>query len=182
MPQLNSPSHGANGPHVAPTVGPSAPVDYIARTREQYEKLGYPPYRWVRNEDPPPFAPLAKSLSEAKVGLVASGGVYRSGQVAFHYRDDFSFREIPADTPASELRATHFAYDLADARRDPNAVFPLATLRSLVDEGHIGGLAPQAYAFMGGIYSVRKVCDALAPAIADRLLRDEVDLAILVPV
>ena len=161
---------------------PDNPVDYIARTREQYDKLGYPPYRWVRNEDPPPFAPLAKPLSEAKVGLVASGGIYRAGQVAFHYRDDFSFREIPAHTPASELRATHFAYDLTDARRDPNAVFPLATLRNLVDQGRIGGLGPQAYTFMGGIYSVRKVRDALAPAIADRLLRDEVDLAILVPV
>ena len=36
---------------------PSNPVDYIARTREQYDRLGYPPYRWVRNEDAPPFAP-----------------------------------------------------------------------------------------------------------------------------
>ena len=161
---------------------PSDPVDYIARTREQYDKLGYPPYQWVRNEDEPPFAPLAKPLSEAKVGLVASGGIYRTGQVAFHYRDDFSFREIPADTPPNELRATHFAYDLTDARRDPNAVFPLETLRNLVDEGRIGGLGARAYTFMGGIYSVRKVRDALAPAIADRLQRDEVDLAILVPV
>lgn len=161
---------------------PNNPVDYIARTREQYDRLGYPPYRWVRNEDPPPFAPLAKPLGEAKVGLVASGGIYRSGQVAFHYRDDFSFREIPADTPASELRATHFAYDLTDARLDPNSVFPLETLRNLVDEGRIGGLGACAYTFMGGIYSVRKVRDRLAPAIADRLQRDEVDLAILVPV
>ena len=161
---------------------PNNPVDYIARTREQYDKLGYPPYQWVRNETPPPFAPLAKPLAEAKVGLVASGGIYRSGQVAFHYRDDFSFREIPADTPTSDLRATHFAYDLTDARRDPNAVFPLATLRHLADAGRIGGLAPHAYTFMGGIYSVRKVRDRLAPAIADRLQRDEVDLAMLVPV
>ena len=161
---------------------PDNPVDYIARTREQYDKLGYPPYQWVRNAAPPPFAPLAKPLAEAKVGLVASGGIYRSGQVAFHYRDDFSLREIPADTAPDELRATHFAYDLTDARRDPNAVFPLATLRNLADEGRIGGLAPHAYTFMGGIYSVRKVRDRLAPAIADRLQRDEVDLAILVPV
>ena len=154
----------------------------MARTREQYAELGYPPYQWVRNEGRPPLAPLAKPLNESKVGLVASGGIYRSGQVAFHYRDDFSFRAIPADTPESELRATHFAYDLTDARRDPNAVFPLATLRNLVGEGRIGGLGPNAYTFMGGIYSVRKVRDALAPAIAERLLNDEVDLAILVPV
>jgi hypothetical protein len=35
---------------------------------------------------------------------------------------------------------------------------------------------------MGGIYSVRKVRDILAPALADRLVKDEVDVAILVPV
>ncbi len=175
---------GENLPDALPSraAAPNNPVDYIARTREQYDQLGYPPYRWVRNEGQPPFAPLAKPLSEARVGLVASGGIYRSGQVAFHYRDDFSLREIPADTPVSALRATHFAYDLTDARRDPNTVFPLQTLRNLADEGRIGGLGAQAYAFMGGIYSARKVRDALAPAIAERLLRDEVDLAILVPV
>ena len=175
-------SRRGNAQGVTPASEPNNPVDYIARTREQYDKLGYPPYKWVRNEIPPPLAPLAKPLSEAKVGLVASGGIYRTGQVAFHYRDDFSFREIPADTPTSELRATHFAYDLTDARRDPNAVFPLETLRNLVDEGRIGALGAHAYTFMGGIYSVRKVRDALAPAVADRLQSDEVDLAILVPV
>ena len=30
------------------------PVDYIQRTREQYDSLGYPPYEWVRNETPAP--------------------------------------------------------------------------------------------------------------------------------
>ena len=96
---------------------------------------------------------MAKPLGEAKVGLVASGGIYRTGQVAFHYRDDFSFREIPADTPVNELRATHFAYDLTDARRDPNAVFPLAALRNLVDEGRIGGLGANAPTPSWGVFT-----------------------------
>ena len=161
---------------------PSAPVDYIARTRAQYQRLGYPPYRWVHSARPPPFAPLAKPLGKARLGLVGSGGIYRAGQIAFHYRDDLSFREIPSDTPLEELRVTHFAYDLADARSDPNAVFPLGTLRDLAEEGRIGGLGPFAYGFMGGIYSARKVRDWLAPAIASRLQRDAVDAALLVPV
>ena len=160
----------------------SGPVDYIARTRARYERLGYPPYRWVYHRDAPPFAPLAKPLREARVGLVGSGGIYRAGQIAFHHRDDLSFREIPSDAPVEQLRATHFAYDLADARRDPNAVFPLGTLRDLVAQGRIGGLGPFAYGFMGGIYSARKVRDWLAPAIASRLQRDAVDAALLVPV
>jgi hypothetical protein len=35
---------------------------------------------------------------------------------------------------------------------------------------------------MGGIYSSRKVRDLLAPALAERIIKDEVDLALLVPV
>lgn len=157
-------------------------VDYIERTREQYDGLGYPPYQWVRNEDQPPFEPLAKPLAECRVGLVASGGIYRHGQVAFHFRDDFSFREIPTDTAVSDLRVTHFAYDLTDARKDPNVVFPMETLRDLARSGRIRELSGHAYTFMGGIYSARKVRDILAPAIASRLQTDEVDVAILVPV
>ena len=160
----------------------SEPVDYIERTKAQYQSLGYPPYQWVENPDAPPFTPLAKPLSRARVGLIASGGIYRHGQVAFHYKDDISYREIPRDTPNSELRIAHFAYDVTDARADPNVVFPLETLRALADSGRIGELSDNAYTFMGGIYSARKVRDVLAPALTDRLLKDEVDVAIVVPV
>jgi len=80
------------------------------------------------------------------------------------------------------LRATHFAYDLRDARADPNVVFPLDALRALVADGTLGELSPRAYTFMGGIYSARRVRERLAPAIAERMQNDEVDLALLVPV
>lgn len=166
--------------HIAHTRQP--PIDYIARTLAVYSDLGYPSYRWVENEERPPWAPVTKPLAESRLGLVASGGIYRRGQIAFHYRDDTSYREIDTTTPTSELRATHFAYDLTDARRDINVVFPLGTLRGLVGEGLLGGLGPRAYTFMGGIYSARKMRDLLAPAIAARLVEDEVDLALLVPV
>jgi D-proline reductase (dithiol) PrdB len=158
------------------------PVDYIQRTREQYDGLGYPPYDWVRIEDQPPFVPVSKPLAEARVGLIASGGIYRCGQVGFNYKDDISFRVIPTTTRAEDLRVTHFAYDLTDARDDPNVVFPTKTLRDLARSGRIGELAANAYTFMGGIYSARKVRDILAPALADRVQTDEVDVVILVPV
>ncbi len=158
------------------------PVDYIARTREQYSALGYPEYRWVDNPDQPPFTPLAKPLAQARVALIASGGIYRRGQVAFHYNDDLSLRVIPTDTPTADLRVTHFAYDLTDARADPNVVFPLDTLRDLASAMRIGAFSTNAYTFMGGIYSARKVREVMAPELANRLIADEVDVAILVPV
>ncbi|MCY4284813.1 MAG: glycine/sarcosine/betaine reductase selenoprotein B family protein [Thiotrichales bacterium] len=157
------------------------PVDYIERTAERYGALGYPPYQWVRNDDEPPFAPMAKPLAGSRIGLIASGGVYRVGQIAFHYRDDSSYRIIPRDCEMSELRATHFAYDLTSARSDPNVVFPLATLRAEAGDGGIGEVAPNAYTFMGGIYSARRVRERLAPALAERMEEDAVDAALLVP-
>lgn len=158
------------------------PVDYIEVTRRTYDGLGYPPYQWVHSDDPPPWAPLDKPLSQCRVGLIASGGIYRQGQIAFHFRDDASYRVIGRDVPTEELRATHFAYDLRDARSDINVVFPIDALRALVDEGFIGGLADEAYTFMGGIYSARRVREQLAPAFVQRMIDQKVDVVLLVPV
>jgi D-proline reductase (dithiol) PrdB len=161
----------------------SAPIEYITRIRENYARLGYKPYTWVdKRSEPPPWAPLAKPLAECRLGLIASGGIYVSGQVAFHWRDDTTFREVPTDVPTAELRATHFAYDLTDARRDPNVVFPIDTLRRLVAERVVGSLAEVAYTFMGGIYSARRVAEELAPRLTERLRSARVDAALLVPV
>jgi D-proline reductase (dithiol) PrdB len=157
------------------------PVEYIERIREKYESLGYGAYQWVFSADTPSWHPLPKPLSECRLGLVASGGIYVSGQVAFHYRDDTSLLPIPMDVPTSELRATHFAYDLTDARQDPNVVFPIDTLRGLVGEGVIGSLAANAYTFMGGIYSSRRVWEELAPRVTECLLAEKVDAVLFVP-
>lgn len=157
------------------------PVHYIKRIEEKYANIGYGAYQWVANEDPPPWQPLTKSLADVRLGLVATGGIYVTGQVAFHYKDDVSFRAIPKDVVTSDLRATHFAYDFTDARQDPNVVFPIDTLRGLVQEGFIGSLADHAYTFMGGIYSARRVREELVPRIVEQLLAEQVDAALFVP-
>lgn len=158
------------------------PVQYIPRIRQQYSKLGYKPYQWISNPDPPPWQPLRKPLAHSRLALIASGGIYVAGQVAFHHKDDTSFRAIPTTVRTQDLRVTHFAYDKTDARSDPNVVFPIDTLRALVREGFIGGLAEHAYTFMGGIYSARRVISELAPRVTERLLAEKADLALLVPV
>ena len=160
----------------------SPPVAYIARIEEKYAQLGFPPYQWVHNDTPPPWQPLRKPLAACRLGLVGSGGIYVTGQVAFHYKDDTSYRVIPTTVPTSDLRATHFAYDVTDARQDPNVVFPLDTLRSLVHEGVIGELADHAVTFMGGIYSARRVREELAPPLIACLRAEQVDAVLFVPV
>lgn len=157
-------------------------VEYIKLTLNMYAREGYEPYKWVYNNETPPWQPLRKPLAECRVGLVASGGIYATGQMAFHFKDDASFRAIPTDVKTADLRTAHFAYDQTDARRDPNVVFPIDTLRGLAKEGVIGSLTRHAFTFMGGIYSSRKVRERLAPLLAERLVAEQADLAVLVPV
>ena len=158
------------------------PVDYIAETRKTYDALGYPPYQWVQNTGQPPWSPVQVELEAASVALIASGGIYQRGQRAFHFKDDASYRVIDTSVSCDELRVTHFAYDVTDARADPNVVFPLETLRGLVADGSVGSITPQAFTFMGGIYSARKVREELAPALVERVSDQRPDIALLVPV
>jgi D-proline reductase (dithiol) PrdB len=158
------------------------PVDYPTVITERYTALGYGVYQWVHDDSTPPFAPVAKPLSESRVALIGSGGVYMVGQEAFHFRDDPSFRHIPVETPEQDLRVTHFAYDLTDARRDTNCVLPLRALHSLAADSVIGSVAPDAISFVGGIYSARRVREVVAPRMVEAVHAMHADIALLVPV
>jgi D-proline reductase (dithiol) PrdB len=158
------------------------PADYIGETKRLYDSLGYDSYRWADKPEAPAWSPVAKPLSECRVTLIGSGGIYRRGQIAFHTKDDTSIRVIDTETPSPELRTAHFAYDQADARNDPNCVFPLERLRDLVDEGIIGGLTAESYGFMGGIYSTRRLEAETVPMLLERCRAQEPDLVLLVPV
>ena len=158
-------------------------VDYIQVTADTYAQLGYDSYRWADNSaEPPAFVTPAKPIKESRVVLIASGGIYRVGDVGFTHKDDTSFREIPTDTPTDELRVTHFAYDRTNARDDVNVVFPIDALRSLVESGEVGELADPALTFMGGIYSQRRLHETLIPPLVERVQEMAADVALLVPV
>jgi D-proline reductase (dithiol) PrdB len=158
------------------------PVDYPTVITERYTALGYGVYQWVHDHSTPPFTPVAKPLSKSRVALISSGGVYVVGQQAFHFRDDTSFRHVPVSTPNDDLRVTHFAYDLTDARTDSNCVLPVHALQQLADEGVIGSLAPDAISFVGGIYSARRVRETVAPRMVEAVTAMHADVALLVPV
>jgi hypothetical protein len=157
-------------------------VPYIERTRSLYARQE--PYRWVVHDpkrEPPPWSPVPRPLETLRVALIGSGGIYRDDQTPFHFRNDTSYREIPLETPMARLRVSHFGYDVRDAARDAGCVFPLRALRELAADGMVGGVVSPALSFMGGIYSARQVRDELAPRLRDFVLRQEADLAYLVP-
>ncbi len=159
-----------------------SPADYLAATRSLYDRLGYTPYRWAERDEPVPLVEPAASLAESRVFLIGSGGIYRHGQVAFATKDDTSIRLIDTDTPSTDLRTAHFAYDQTDARNDPNCVFPLDRLRELAADAVIAGLTAQSASFMGGIYSVRRFEAETVPLLVDACAAQEPDLVLLVPV
>ncbi len=162
---------------------PDDPVDYIAVTRDTYASLGYSEYRWADNrQEATPFSTPKKPLSESRVVVIASGGVYAVGDVGFTHKDDVTFREIPMDTPRNELRITHFAYDETSAKADVNAVFPIDAVRTMAANGEIGEVAEVGLTFMGGIYSQRRLHETLVPGIVERVKELEADIALLVPV
>ncbi len=158
------------------------PIEYIPRITAQYAGLGYAAYQWIQNSTAPAWTSLTRPMSRSRLGLIATGGIYVEGQTAFHFKDDTSYRAIPTDVDSQRLRATHFAYDLTDARSDINVVFPIDTLRDLVAEGVVGALGEHAYTIMGGIYSARRVSEELVPGLVRRCREDELDAVLLVPV
>ncbi|MBS0337364.1 MAG: hypothetical protein JSS40_11230 [Proteobacteria bacterium] len=157
------------------------PVAYMQSIAERYQRLGYAPYRWFKAEEPPAWQPLAKPLAAARIGMLSTSGAYALGQVAYHYKDDASFRPIPAGTADRDLRFSHLTENyLVDARRDPGCIFPLRALRALAAEGAIGQLADQVFSCMGAIYSQRRAREELAPALLAAFRAQQVDAALLV--
>jgi len=77
------------------------PVDYIPRIRDNYARLGYKAYNRVVNRVTAPWAPLRKPLSRCRLGLAASGDVYATGQMAFHYKDEADRRRAEQGSSTS---------------------------------------------------------------------------------
>jgi hypothetical protein len=156
-------------------------VGYMQSIAERYQRLGYAPYRWFKAEDAPAWQPLIKPLSAARIGMLSTSGAYALGQMAYHYKDDASIREIPATTADSDLRFSHLTENyLVDARRDPNCIFPGRALRALASEGFIGQAAGKFFSCMGAVYSQRRVREELAPALLCAFKAQKVDAALLV--
>lgn len=128
-----------------------------------------------------PFIRPEKPLSDMRLALATTGGVHLPEQPRFDIDDpagDCSYREIPTD--ATNLTWTH-AYYRPDEGTDLDAVFPLWTLRGLVEEGIVGELNHRHFSFMGAIHEPGPLEDETAPEVAGKLADDGVDAVLLTP-
>ena len=131
--------------------------------------------------DSSPWTPFERSLADARVALITTGGVYmRDAQESF-VDDDPSFRVIRSDTPASGLGIFHEHYDKSNAEKDINVIFPIERLREMNVEGSIGSIGADSFGFMGYIIgdNIPRLIEETAPEVARVLRTDNVDAALV---
>lgn len=140
-------------------------------------------YPFVKNTYAP-FTPARRALPMLNLALVSSAGAYIDGTEPFNVaaRDgDASFREIPIEVEAEDLQYAARSYDTAAVRQDRNVQIPIERLLEYQANGVIGNLNNVWWSFNGFIPNARLVADELAPQIVERLLRYEVQAALLIP-
>ncbi len=142
--------------------------------------VGYP---FVENVHAP-FAPVRRALPMLNLGLITSAGAYIDGTEAFDLEShggDVSFREIPNEVEAGELKYCAKGYDDTAVRADRNAQIPVDRLLEYEHNAVIGSLNDVWWSLSSYIPDAAAVADELAPKLAERFERYEVQAALLVP-
>lgn len=105
-----------------------------------------------------PWAPFSVPLSQAKIALVTSAGLYlQAVQPPFDLQrereqpawGDPTFRPIPSATSPNEIGVSHLHINPAPILEDINVVFPLQRMADLAAQGYIGSLARTCFSVMG---------------------------------
>jgi len=142
-----------------------------------------PDYPFVKNERAP-FTPARRALPMLSLALISSAGAYIDGTPAFDTQaasGDLSFKEIPIEVEASELKISARGYDPAAVQADINAQVPIERLLEFEGNGIIGQLNSVFWSFSGYIPDAAKFADEFCPRMVERLKRYEVQAALLVP-
>ncbi len=159
-------------------------TESLQRSYNNVREKWDPHFEWVVNESAP-WTALRQPLGQTALALVSTCGAYRRGVDcpfdAANYYGDPSFKEIPTDTPSTELEFAHTHYDHAHVVQDANVGFPLAHLRALEAEGVIRRFVDPAISFSGFLPQPRQLMKDTAPAAAKRLLEAGAQAALLVP-
>jgi hypothetical protein len=162
------------------------PIPYLQRTRDYYQALGFPPYRWAHFVDVP-FTPLAQPLARSRVALITTAAPYQAGAgdqgPGAKYNANAKFYRVYSESTEAipDLRISHVGYDrMHTTAEDPGTWLPLARLRELVKAGRIGALTPRFHGAPTN-RSQRVTTETDAPELLRRCREDGADVAVLVP-
>ena len=153
----------------------TGPVEYMERTRAYYLAQGYERgYAWATHEQIP-FTPLRKPLARSRITLITTAMPIKPEPLPKLVESGATAQppeRLFADDLAWDKEATHLD--------DLDSYFPLTQLKAQVGAGRLGSLA-EHYHCVPTEYSQRRTIELDAPEILARCIRDEVDVALLVP-
>lgn len=152
----------------------------FGRWRANDSLAGYP---FVENKRAP-LKPLRRALPMLNVALISSAGAYIDGTDAFDSETkdgDINFRELPVEVEAADLKYAAKGYDPKDVELDRNAQIPIDRLLEYQANAVIGGLNNVWFSLSSYIPNAARVAEELTPALAERLARYDVHIALFIP-
>jgi len=157
--------------------------DNFGRWRESRAGDELDDYPFVDNQRAP-FTPARRALPMLNLALLTSAGAYIDGTDPFDAGapdGDLSFREIPIEIEAEDLRWAARGFDPAAVREDINAQVPIARLQEFAGNGIIGQLNPVFWSLCGFVPDAARLAEETLPRLVERVVRYEVQAALLVP-
>lgn len=140
---------------------------------------GYP---FVKNTHTP-FTPVRRALPMMNLALISSAGAYIDGMQPFDLLSkdgDTEFREFPVEVEAADMRYSSKGFDPGSVQQDRNSQIPIDRLLEYEANGVIGRLNNVWFSLSSWIPNAARVAE-MAPRIAERLHRYEVQAALLIP-
>ena len=130
------------------------------------------------------LAPVRRALPMLNLAVISSAGAVIDGTQPFDLdsRDgDMTFREIPREVEAVDLRYAAKGYDPLAVESDRNSQIPIERLTEYEANAVIGRLNECWWSISSYTPNAMRVADELSPAIASRLHRYQVQAALLIP-
>jgi hypothetical protein len=131
-----------------------------------------------------PLTPLKRALPMLNLALISSAGAYIDGTDPFDTDSkdgDLNFREIPIEVDPEDFKYAAKGYDAAAVRQDRNTQVPIDRLREYEENAVIGQLNPVWWSLSSYIPNAALVARDMAPKLAARLHRYEIQTALLIP-
>ena len=118
-----------------------------------------------------PFTPFKGRLEETTVCLVSTAAVRTKDDRPYAAEGDPTWRVVPGDAEAKDLRYDDTHYDHACVDRDMNCVFPIDRLRELARERRVGGLTARHFS-LGFSQALRELREKTIPALVREIDRE----------
>ena len=131
-----------------------------------------------------PFSPVRRSLPMLNLALISSAGAYIDGTDAFDIENrdgDMSYKEIPIEIEASDLKYAARGYDPSAVLEDMNSQIPIQRLLEYEENAVIGNLNPVWWSLSSHTPNAVRVAEEIAPKLAERVARYQAQAALLIP-